>query len=161
MSFRSASLRRATLAVVAVLTFGAPAAGAAVTPRASLTDIENNVMCVSCHEPLALAQSPQAFAERDFIRSLIAQGQTKAQIERSLVAQYGVAVLGRPPAHGFNLTVYVLPPVLVLAGVVMLALTLPKWRRRARARAAMPAPAGPRLDSADARRLNEDLARRD
>ena len=78
--------------------------------KASLTDIENDVMCVSCHEPLAVAQSPQAIAERNYIRTLIAQGQTKAQIEQALVGQYGPAVLGKPPAHGFNLTVYILPP---------------------------------------------------
>ncbi len=138
------------------LTLASAAPAAAAVPRASLTDVENDVMCVSCREPLALAQSPQAIAERNFIRTLIAQGQTKAQIERTLVAQYGPAVLGRPPAHGFNLTVYILPPALVVIGVVILALTLPKWRRRARSRA--PAPAGPKLDAQDARRLDEDLA---
>lgn len=150
-----------SLSAVTTLALRPPPASAAPTPRASLTDIENDVMCVSCHEPLALAQSPQAFAERDYIRMLIAQGQTKAQIEHALVAQYGLAVLGRPPAHGFNLTVYILPPALVLAGVVMLAVTLPRWRRRARARATAPVPSGPGLDCADARRLNEDLARHD
>jgi cytochrome c-type biogenesis protein CcmH len=139
---------------------------AAVAPRASLTDIENDVMCVSCKEPLAVAESPQAYAERGYIRGLIAQGLTKAQIERELVSQYGPAVLGRPPAHGFNLTVYVLPPALVVLGVVMLAVTLPKWRRRAReARAADGAgfggvaADGARLPEEDARRLDEDLAR--
>lgn len=116
-------------------------------------------MCVSCHEPLALAQSPQAFAERDYIRSLIAQGQSKAEIETALVAQYGQAVLGRPPAHGFNLTVYILPPALVLAGFAMLAITLPRWRQRARASAGAPVRTGPSLNADDARRLEEDLAR--
>jgi len=62
-------------------------------------------MCVSCHEPLALAQSPQADSERAFVSMLIAKGLTKAQIENQLVAQYGPSVLGKPPAHGFNLTV--------------------------------------------------------
>jgi cytochrome c-type biogenesis protein CcmH len=138
-----------------------PAAGAAVAPRASLTDIENDVMCVACRQPLAVSESPQAIAERNFIRDLIAQGQTKAQIEQALVAQYGVAVLGRPPAHGFNLTVYVLPPALVLAGLATLAFTLPKWRRRARSAAARPAAAGPSIDPGDAQRLDEDLARHD
>ena len=66
-----------------------PAAAPAATPAPSLTDIENDVMCPSCHEPLAVAQSPQAYSERNFIRGLIAQGLTKAQIERQLVAQYG------------------------------------------------------------------------
>ncbi len=139
-------------------------AAAAVAPRASLSDIENDVMCVSCKEPLAVAESPQAYAERDYIRGLIAQGLTKSQIERALVGQYGTAVLGKPPASGFNLTVYILPPALVLVGVAILAVTLPKWRRRARearaGRAGEFVPAGAELRAEDARRLDEDLARR-
>jgi len=138
-----------------------PEAASAATPRASLSEIENEVMCVSCREPLALAQSPQAFAERNYVRMLVNQGQTKQQIEQALVAQYGTAVLGRPPAKGFNLTVYVLPPALVVIGLVTLAVTLPRWRRRARAAAATPLAAGPRLGAADARRIDEDLARYD
>jgi cytochrome c-type biogenesis protein CcmH len=147
----------ATLALA--ISGGAPpgALGATVTTSASLTDIENDVMCVACHESLAISQSPQANAERNFIRGLIAQGETKAQIERRLVAEYGPAVLARPPAHGFNLTVYILPPALVIAGLATLAVALPRWRRRTRA----PLAAGPVLSAADARRLDEDLARHD
>jgi len=158
-------MRRAAVTVMALLTLLlplAPAAGAAVAPRASLTDIENDVMCVACHEPLAVAESPQADAERSYIRTLIAQGETKSQIETALVGQYGPAVLGRPPAHGFNLTVYILPPALVLIGVAVLAFTLPKWRRRSRAAAAEAAEharAAPQLSPDDARRLDEDLIR--
>ena len=113
-------------------------------------------------EPLAVAESPQSYAERDYIRSLIAQGETKAQIERALVAQYGPAVLGQPPAHGFNLTVYILPPALVLIGAAVLAFTLPKWRRRSRAAAvaaAASAQAAPQLSPEDAQRLEDDLVR--
>jgi cytochrome c-type biogenesis protein CcmH len=156
---------RAVGALTAVLALTlplAPAAVGAVQPRASLTDIENDVMCVACHEPLAVAESPQAYAERDYIRSLIAQGETKGQIERALVAQYGPAVLGRPPAHGFNLTVYILPPALVLIGAAVLAFTLPKWRRRSRAAAAAAAAraeAAPQLSPEDAQRLEDDLVR--
>jgi cytochrome c-type biogenesis protein CcmH len=133
----------------------------AVAPRASLTEIENEVMCVSCREPLSVAQSPQAFAERDYVRTLVNQGLTKAQIEQALVGQYGTAVLGRPPANGFNLTVYILPPALVAVGLLTLAITLPRWRRRARAAAASPLAAGPGLGAADARRLDDDLSRYD
>jgi cytochrome c-type biogenesis protein CcmH len=156
------SRRLGAIAALVVLAVAAavPAASAA-TPRASLSEIENEVMCVSCREPLALAQSPQAFAERNYVRMLVNQGQTKQQIEQALVAQYGTAVLGRPPAKGFNLTVYILPPALVVIGLVTLAVTLPRWRRRARAAAATPLAAGPRLGAADARRIDEDLARYD
>jgi cytochrome c-type biogenesis protein CcmH len=136
-----------------------PASALAVPARASLTDIENDVMCVVCNEPLAVSQSPQADQERSFIRTLIAQGKTKPQIERALVFQYGPAVLGKPPAHGFNLTVYVLPPAIVVLGIVVLALTLPRWRRRARATRAGPDLSAPRLEAAEERRLEEELSR--
>jgi cytochrome c-type biogenesis protein CcmH len=156
-------VRRIAAALATVVALGAlsPAltsAGAA-TPRANLPDIENDVMCPSCREPLAVAQSPQAYAERNFIRGLIARGLTKGQIERQLVAQYGPSVLGRPPAHGFNLTVYVLPPAIVLLGLGILALTLPRWRRRAQAaKAAQAAAPAPSPSATDSERLDEDLA---
>jgi cytochrome c-type biogenesis protein CcmH/NrfF len=155
--------RAAALALAAILLLVAAAPPAlASTPRASLTDIEDEVMCVLCHTPLAVSESPQANAERAFIRTLIDQGQTKAQIKQALVEQYGQGVLALPRAHGFNLTVYVLPPALLLAGLAALAFTLPRWRRRTRAAAAArPAPAGPALDPAQARRLDEELARFD
>jgi cytochrome c-type biogenesis protein CcmH/NrfF len=68
-------------------------------------------------------------------------------------------VLGKPPADGFNLTVYVLPPAIVALGIVILALTLPRWRRRARGARAGPAPAAASLDPIDERRLEEELSR--
>jgi cytochrome c-type biogenesis protein CcmH len=148
------------LAAAAALTVAAaPVTAAAATPRTSLTAIWNDVMCVSCHEPLAVAQSPQAYAERDYIRGLVNEGYTKPQIERALVAQYGPSVLGRPPAHGFNLTVYILPPALLIAGIGILLVALPRWRRRARAAAAARAPAaGGPLSAADERRLEDELS---
>jgi cytochrome c-type biogenesis protein CcmH len=153
-------MRTRILTLLALATLAAPAApaaaAAAARPQASLTDIENDVMCVSCRESLAVAQSPQAYAERSYIRMLIARGEGKAQIERELVAQYGPAVLARPPAHGFNLTVYVLPPAIVLLGLALLAIVLPRWRRRTRA--APQPPKTPALSAADARRLEEDLS---
>ena len=150
------------VAALVAMTFTTATTVAAATPKASLTDIENDVMCVSCREPLAVAQSPQAVSERDFIRTLIAQGQTKQQIERALVAQYGPAVLGRPPAHGFNLTVYILPPAILALGIATLAIALPRWRRRARAAAPPQAAASTStISAADAQRLSEDLARFD
>ena len=148
---------RRSLAILAALALAAPPLAAAQTPRASLTDVENDVMCVVCNEPLAVSQSPQADRERAFISNLIAKGYTKHQIERAMVAQYGPSVLALPPAHGFNLTVYVLPPAILLLGAGALAFALPRWRRRARA-AADVAPV-PALDPGDAHRLDEDLAR--
>ncbi len=156
----SSGVRAAALVVALTLaTALGPALAAAATPRVSYTEIENDVMCVACHESLALAQSPEAFSERDYIRKLIRQGLSKKQIENQLVAAYTPAVLAKPPAQGFNLLIYVVPPVLLAIGIATLVVTIPKWRRRARLAAAARLPIGPPLDPADARRLDEDLAR--
>jgi cytochrome c-type biogenesis protein CcmH len=146
----------ATSLSVVGLVFAPAAWGAS---HASFTEIQSDLMCVSCHEPLAVAQSQQAFSERSFIRQLISQGQTKRQIEQQMVANYGPAVLAKPPASGFNLVIYVLPPVLLAIGAAALLVTIPRWRRRSRDPGATEFGAGPALDPEDARRLDDDLAR--
>jgi cytochrome c-type biogenesis protein CcmH len=145
------------LLVVLSLALAIAAPALAAASRVSYNQMENEFMCVACHESLAVAQSPEAFSERQYIRDLIAQGETAGQIKQNMVEQYGVAVLAVPPASGFNLVVYVLPPVLVAAGIIALALTVPKWRRRSRE--ATPAAAPAPLNPDDVKRLNEDLGR--
>jgi cytochrome c-type biogenesis protein CcmH len=148
------------LALVLVLAIAptATTAGAA-TAKTSYLDVIDDVMCVVCHEPLNVAQSPEAFQEREYIRQLIAQGKTRKDIENDLVQQYGPAVLARPPANGVNLLVYIIPPVVVILGIVIIAIFIPRWRRRAREADASAAAATATLDAADAKRLNEDLGR--
>ncbi len=145
------------LALIAIALAPAAQAQAAPQPRASLTELESQLMCTACREPLAVAQSPEADQERDYIRTLIAQGLTTKQIEQNLVAQYGVGVLGRPPAHGFNLSIYLLPPVILIVGIAIIAVTLPRWRRRTRAATLDPDQSLPPLDPLDQERLDKEL----
>jgi cytochrome c-type biogenesis protein CcmH len=148
------------LAACATLAASASQAAAGVAPRLSLLDIERQVMCVTCKVDLDESQSPQANLEREYIQSLIDRGEGEAQIKRSLVAQYGPTVLALPAAHGFDLTVYLVPLAVVLALLLTVALLLPGWRRRARTRA--DASSGSvALSPADAARLDTDLARFD
>jgi cytochrome c-type biogenesis protein CcmH/NrfF len=143
------------------LAIAAPAA-AAPTPRVSLNGIMPDFMCVVCHEPLDVAQSPEAMQERSFLVGLIARGESKTQIENAMVTQYTPAVLGVPKAKGFNAVLYILPPVVLLAGIASLAVLIPRWRRRGRAAAAALAlEPEAALDTADAQRLDEELARYD
>ena len=147
--------RRLILLLALVAVAVAPTAAFASAPKASLTDIESDVMCVTCREPLIEAQSPQAYEERGYIRTLIAQGMDKQQIERALVAQYGPAVLGKPPASGFDLTVYLLPAVAVVLALAITAIVLPRWRRSAQRRPARQPAAT--VSAADAQRLEDEL----
>lgn len=141
-----------------VLALATPAAGAAAQ-RASFTQIEDDLMCVACHESLAVAQSPEAFSERQYVRTLIAQGATRRQIERDMVAQYGPAVLAKPPASGFGILVYIIPPLVLVLGVLTVAVTLPRWRRRSHVAGGRMPSAPHSLSIDDARRLDEELSR--
>lgn len=139
----------------------APPLALAVAPRTTLPAVEGQAMCVTCKIPLTVAQSPQADRERAFIQRLIDAGLTEAQIKRALVREYGPAVLALPSTHGFDLAVYLVPPCVVLALLGLLALLLPRWRRRARATlaAAGGVRSSPALSPSDEARLDADIAR--
>jgi cytochrome c-type biogenesis protein CcmH len=150
---------RALVALLALLlALAAPATAA--EPKASLPDIEDEVMCVSCNVALNVAESPQAYRQREYIRALVDQGLTKAQIKDKLVEQYGPNVLAMPEDDdGITLAAYLVPIAVVLALIVAAALLLPRWRRRTPAAAtAATAPIG---TDAELSRLDADLERFD
>ncbi|HWH96299.1 MAG TPA: cytochrome c-type biogenesis protein CcmH [Baekduia sp.] len=154
--------RLASLLLIALVVALAPTAGVAgaAAPRTSLDDVEAEVMCVSCGVPLAIAESPQADAERREITRLIKQGKTKDEIKSALVATYGNRVLASPKDEGFGLAAYLVPIVLALIALAAGALLLPKWRAKNRGDDnGQIAADGPALSDADARRLDDDLAR--
>jgi cytochrome c-type biogenesis protein CcmH len=163
---RARALLVAMLAIAVTLStaiaFFAPRAADASgpPPRTTLPAIERQVMCVTCKIPLNVAESAQANRERVYIRGLIGEGKTAAEIKDALVAQYGPAVLALPSDHGFDLAVYLVPIVVVAVVLLLLALALPRWRRRTPQGAALADPA-PRLSPGDASRLEQDLARFD
>ncbi len=149
-----------TLAALCLAFAAANVLAAAPPPRASLTSIERQVMCVTCKIPLNVAESPQADRERAFIRELIDEGRDEAQIKQALVGQYGTTVLALPPASGFDLTVYLVPAAVVAVLLGLLTALLLRWRRRGREPAAPEDRAGP-LSAGEASRLEADLSRFD
>ena len=75
-------MRAALVALALLLALASPALAA--PPRASLPDIEDEVMCLECGTALNVSNSAVADQERDFIAELIAQGKTKAEIKAAL-----------------------------------------------------------------------------
>jgi cytochrome c-type biogenesis protein CcmH len=128
---------------------------AACTPQANLPDVEDEVMCTICGTLLAESDSPQAEGERALIRKLIAQCRTKDEIKDALVAQYGRNVLATPSGHGFDLTAWIVPGLVI--GLVLGGLGVGAYRLSRR-----PPPAtSPPLDPADVARLDADMNRQD
>jgi cytochrome c-type biogenesis protein CcmH len=151
-------MRALLAALLALALLASPAAAA--EPRASLPDIEDEVMCLECGTALNVSTSDVADQERDFIAGLIAQGRTKAQIKAALVDEYGPRVLAEPQDEGFQITAWVVPVLAAIAALALVVLVARRWRGRGRADDEAAAATGgePGMDAEDARRLDAELA---
>jgi cytochrome c-type biogenesis protein CcmH len=122
-------------------------------------------MCTTCGVPLNIAEAPQADRQRAFIREQVAAGRTKDEVKAALVAEYGPDVLAMPRDEGIGRAAYLVPIAVVLGGIALLAVLLPRWRRREPdvAPAAAGAGAGPgavAVTDAELARLDRELAGR-
>jgi cytochrome c-type biogenesis protein CcmH len=146
-------MRPVLAALLALALLAAPAHA----QRASLPDIEDEVMCLECGTALNVSTSDVANQERDFIADLIAQGKTKAEVKAALVDEYGPRVLAEPADDGFQLTAWVVPILAALAAFALVVLVARRWRRGGTA-AQRDGEDDPALDDDDARRLDAELA---
>lgn len=90
--------------------------------------IAKELYCPVCENtPLDVCPT-QACAEwREQIRTMLAEGKTDAEIKQYFVDYYGARVLAEPPRRGFNWLAYIVPPVLIALGALILARTLRGW----------------------------------
>jgi cytochrome c-type biogenesis protein CcmH len=142
------------LAVAAAALVLATPALACEKPRTSLSFMEGQVMCPTCHTTLDQSDAPAAQRIKLFIQQQIDQCKSASQIEDALVAQFGAGILAAPPKKGFDLLAWWLPIAGLAVGAVLLALGVWRWSRRPRDAAAEP-PLEPELDA----RVDELLAK--
>jgi cytochrome c-type biogenesis protein CcmH len=145
-------------AVIVALAAAGTAAGSESRP--TLSELEKEVICPTCHTTLELSNSPIAERMRAFIRTRIAAGDTKSEIKAKLVSQFGESVLAAPPKRGFSLLAWILPLAGLAVGAVALAVLALRWSRT-RAPVTVGASGNGRapLDPELERRLDEELAR--
>ena len=151
---RSVATALAALVLAATL---APVAAAAACPKTSLPDVEDEVMCLQCGVPLAVAEdAPSAKRERAYIQLQIDACKSKQQIKDQLVAQFGDRILTEPK----QTSAWLVPALAVALGAVAVTVAGLHWRgrrRRATDAAVSPAP----LPASDSARLDADLDRYD
>jgi cytochrome c-type biogenesis protein CcmH/NrfF len=157
-------LKRAAAAAVLVvaLAFAAPALASEQHPTQS--ELEAMLVCPTCHTTLDESDSPVARQMKLEIRRGIAAGKTRSEIVDSLVGppnNMGIAILGVPRKHGFDLLAWLLPFVGIAVGAVALGAAAWYWSRSRTGGGLAPAAAGPPLDPELERRIDEELARFD
>ena len=148
---------RLVVTAVAALALAAPALASDAHP--TLNELEGEVMCPICHTTLDQSSSAAAQRIKAFIVRRIRAGDSKSEIERRLVADFGPAILAQPPKHGFDLLAWLLPIAGILAGAVAIGFAAWRWTRR---REPEPALVGVgSLDPELERRLDDELRRFD
>jgi cytochrome c-type biogenesis protein CcmH len=148
-------LRLGAVAVAALVLAG-PAAGACASPRTSLSSLEGQIMCPTCHTTLDQSNAPAALRIKAFIQRRIDQCATAGQIKAELVENFGAGILAAPPRKGFDLLAWWLPIAGVVAGAALLALGVWRWSRMRE-----PEPAATPTDPEEEQRLDDLLARLD
>jgi cytochrome c-type biogenesis protein CcmH len=91
--------------------------------------IARHLYCPVCENtPLDVCPTEACRQWRDLIRQQLSEGWSEAQIQEYFVEQYGARVLAEPPRTGLNWVVYVLPPLMILAGVILLIRSFRSWK---------------------------------
>ncbi len=139
-----------------------PAVAQAPTPSDDQVNrIAHQLYCPVCENtPLDVCPTEACRQWRDLIRQQLAQGWTEDQIKNYFVQQYGARVLAEPPATGLNWLVYVLPPLVILAGAVLLFRAMRAWTKPGSAAQAPAAPAPEAPKDEYVTRLEEELKKR-
>ena len=122
-------MRGAAAALVGAVALAVAAPALASEQHPTLPELEGELMCLVCHEPLDQSNSPFSDRERALIRRYIAAGDTKSEIKDKLVAQFGKQILAAPPDSGFDILAWWLPIAGLVGGALVLGFLAWFWSR--------------------------------
>lgn len=146
------------LALLFVIPAFAQDATPPVIPDDEVNAIAKQMFCPVCENvPLDVCPTQACAQWRELIRQRLSEGWSEQQIKDYFVQQYGDRVLAEPPRTGLNWLVYIIPPMIVLAGLVIVVRVLQSWKMQT---AKAPSDAPPTIDDDYVRRLEDELKRR-
>lgn len=135
-------------------------------PQRTVTDDEVNAVarqlyCPVCENvPLDVCPTQACSDWRAEIRTMLEQGKSTQDVLNYFKDRYGQRVLATPQARGFNLLVWILPPIAAIIGLGIVVLTLRRLAPKAESAAAASEPSLFRYDNLDPEyvaRLESDL----
>jgi cytochrome c-type biogenesis protein CcmH len=89
--------------------------------------VASQLYCPICQNiPLDVCPSQACADWRELIRNMIKEGKSDDEIKTYFSEQYGWNVLSMPPRIGFNWLIYIIPPVIMAAGIIYVFMTLKK-----------------------------------
>ena len=94
-------------------------------------DIDRKLMCPVCpSETIDQSQTLIAKQMRGIIRQKLNQGENTENILDYFVDRYGVEILAEPPKTGLHLLVWIVPPIGLVLGSLVLVVTILSMRKK-------------------------------
>ena len=93
-------------------------------------EVAAELRCPVCQGE-SIQESPAELAQemKALVREQLAAGRTPEEVKAYFVARYGEWILLRPTTTGVNALLYVLPPLMLLAGVALVVVIARRWIR--------------------------------
>lgn len=103
-------------------------------------EVAAELRCPVCQGE-SIQESPSELAQemKAVVREQLAAGRSPDEVKAYFVARYGEWILLRPTTSGVNALLYVLPPLALLGGVVLVVLIARRWIRAPAGTSAPPA----------------------
>ncbi|MGE5333890.1 MAG: cytochrome c-type biogenesis protein CcmH, partial [Nitrososphaerota archaeon] len=97
-------------------------------------DVAQQIQCPVCNgESVADSPSLKAAEMRAVIRQQLADGRSEQQVLDYFSQVYGNDILESPPRQGFTSLIWLMPVIMLLAGVAAVVAFAREWQRQARA----------------------------
>ena len=120
--------------------------------------IASQLYCPVCENvPLDVCGTQACAQWRELIREKLVEGWSEDQIKEYFSNQYGDRVLSEPPARGLNWLVYVIPPLVFLAGAFFLYRGFTAWKKLGEDDDIIETVSDPEIEEAYMARLEEEL----
>jgi len=107
-----------------------PTAHTAEVTRAQIDEVGKELACLcgTCpRRPLDECTCGHAQQQRGRIDSMLASGQNPQAVIDAYVNEFGIEVLSTPPAEGFNLMAWFMPPLVFIFGFFVVRSVLRSW----------------------------------
>ena len=96
-------------------------------------EVAQQIQCPVCNgESVAASPSLKAAEMRGVIRQQLAEGRSEKQVLEYFSNAYGSDILESPPRQGFTSLIWLMPVLMLLAGVMAIVALAREWQRQAR-----------------------------
>ncbi len=151
-------------AIVFAVAISFPPGARAAELRTTVQEVNNAIMSPACPgKILSACPSAEGAQLRELVRRKVEAGETLEQIVQYFVDVYGPEVLPVPPPKGFNITAWLMPFMVLFAGLGVVVVLVRAWsssaarKKEERASSQANAPPSGGVEDELEKRLQRDL----